>query len=88
MQIKQVTKGLIGLMIGASTLLQDSQVRAQLLSLVASHPRYTGAISLIVGVLVLLHNPQVQQELGIKKTVVSEEVVPLDSSTSSPAPKA
>lgn len=60
--MKNLTKVLIGLLVGAGTLLQSDAVQHAIASavipLVASHPNVSAALAALAAILALIHNPQ------------------------------
>jgi hypothetical protein len=63
------TKGLVGFIVSAGTLFQIPEVHDFLISAAHNHPHILGILGSLTGVAALLHNPQVQDALGIKRTV-------------------
>ncbi len=68
-KLQASTKQLMGLLVTAGTLFQIPAVHDYLISLVHNHPHLAGVFGTVAGVFALLHNPEVQDVLGIKRTV-------------------
>jgi len=68
-KLKISTQSLVAFLITLGGLLQIPQVSAFVLGLAAKHPHIAVAVGVITGIAALLHNPQVEQALGIKQTV-------------------
>lgn len=63
------TKGLVGFIVTAGTLFQIPEVHDFLIAAAHNHPHILGILGSVTGVCALLHNPEVQDALGIKRTV-------------------
>lgn len=74
-RLKASTKSLLGAAVAGGSLLQIPAVHDTLAALTLHHPRWVGAVATATAIAALLHNPQVQDVLGIKRTVKVEEVV-------------
>jgi hypothetical protein len=76
-KLRASTKGWMGMVIAAGSLFQIPQVHDFLILQAHDHPHLTGLIGTITGIAGLLHIPQVQDALGIKRTVEikTEEVL-------------
>lgn len=66
--LKSSTKGLVGLAISVGGLLQIQQVHDFVFALAEHHPHIVTLLGMVMTVYTLLHNPQVEAILGIKKT--------------------
>lgn len=75
-KLQASTKKLMGLVVTAGTLFQIPAVHDFVLVQVHNHPHWAGTAATIASLYALLHNPQVQEALGIKHTVAvtTEEV--------------
>ncbi len=82
-QLKATTKSLVALAVSAGGLFQVPAVHDALISATHAHPHWAGAIGPAMAIGALLHNPQVQAALGVKRTVeVKTETVAVDPSAS------
>lgn len=68
-KLQASTKKLFGLVVTAGALFQIPAVHDFLLAQVHNHPHLAGVAATLTGIFTLLHNPQVQDVLGIKQTV-------------------
>lgn len=73
-KLQASTKKLMGLVVTAGTLFQVPAVHDFILSQVHDHPHISGIVATLTGIFTLLHNPQVEEVLGLKQTVTTEEV--------------
>ena len=64
-KLKFSTKSLIGFLLSIGTLLEIPQVSAPVFAFVKLHPHYAAALGMLTGVVTLLHNPVVDNLLGI-----------------------
>lgn len=77
-KLQASTKNLMGLVVTAGTLFQIPAVHDFLIIQVHAHPHLAGIFGTLTAVAALLHNPQVQDVLGIKRTVeIKDEEVSL-----------
>ena len=67
-KLKFSTKGLIAFLLGLGSLLQVPQVSAPVFAFAKLHPHFAAALGLVIGIIGLLHNPTVDQILGINQT--------------------
>lgn len=70
--IKLSTKSIVSALLGFGAAMQVPAVSTFVYAQTASHPRIASAITVLMGVVALLHNPQVQTVLGIEQTVTVE----------------
>lgn len=68
-KLQASTKNLMGIVVTAGTLFQIPAVHDFILLQVHDHPHISGIVATLTGVFTLLHNPQVEEVLGIKRTV-------------------
>jgi hypothetical protein len=68
-KLKVSTKTMVGAVLAAGSVLQIQVVHDYVLSLAQAHPHVVAIAGTITGVYGLLHNPEVQDALGIKRTV-------------------
>jgi hypothetical protein len=68
-KLKVSTKTLVALFFGFGSAMQIPQVSQFVLSVTAQHKNLASLVTTISGIALLLHNPEVQDALGIKKTV-------------------
>lgn len=73
-KLQASTKNLMGLVVTAGTLFQIPAVHDFVLLQVHDHPHISGIVATLTGIFTLLHNPQVEEVLGLKQTVTTEEV--------------
>lgn len=77
-KLKISTKTMLGIVVGFGSLLQVPAVNQFVVDHTLNHKHLTSMVGMVMGVYALLHNPEVQDALGIKKTVqlteTSEEV--------------
>ena len=74
-QLKFSTKSLVSALLGFGAVMQVPAVSQYVLALTQAHPHTAATITVLSGAAMLLHNPQVQEALGIKQTVTTEQVV-------------
>ena len=74
-KLKLSTKSLVSALLGFGALMQIPAVSQLVLGLTEKHPHAAAMITALSGAAMLLHNPQVQEVLGIRQTVTTEEVV-------------
>ena len=79
-KVKVSTKILFALFMSLPFLMQVDAVKNFLTPIFAAHPKIAATVSSLAGIALLLHNPQVQQALGItvsesKSTTVTVEPV-------------
>lgn len=65
-KIKLSTKSVAGIVAVAGSLWQVQQVHDTVLKFVQAHPHWSGLIGVVGTLWALLHNPQVQEILGIE----------------------
>ncbi len=82
MQLRQVTKQMMGAAVTASALLEIPEVSRPLLQAAAKHPHLSVLLGAAVTMASLLHNPRVIEALGIRQT--STEVVPVETPETPP----
>jgi hypothetical protein len=63
---KVSTKSLLGVFTAAGALWQIQPVRDFVMVQVHAHPHWAGAVGWVSGLWALLHNPEVQQALGLQ----------------------
>jgi hypothetical protein len=81
-ELKLSTKSLISFLLVIGSLLQIPQVSATVFAFIKLHPHYASAFAVLTGIIALLHNPLVEQALGIKQTVdIKTETVSLTPPT-------
>lgn len=68
-KLKVSTKSMVAAVLAAGSVLQVGVVHDYVLSIAGAHPHVVAAIGTITGIYGLLHNPEVQDALGIKRTV-------------------
>jgi hypothetical protein len=68
-KLRVSTKSLVGLVVTAGTLFQIPAVHDFIIALAHNHPHVLGFFGTVTGVIGLLHNPAVQDVLGIKRSV-------------------
>jgi len=68
-KLKVSTKTLVALFLGFGSAMQIPQVNQFVLAVTAQHKNLASLVTAISGIALLLHNPEVQDALGIKKTV-------------------
>lgn len=77
-KLKISTKTMLGLLVGFGSLMQIPAVNQLVASITLQHKNIAAIVTTLMGTYALLHNPEVQDALGIKKTVqvteTSEEV--------------
>jgi hypothetical protein len=77
-KLKISTKTMLGLVIGFGSLMQIPAVNQFVAAHTLEHKNLTSLVGTVMGIYALLHNPEVRDALGIKKTVqlteTSEEV--------------
>jgi hypothetical protein len=79
-KLQASTKKLMGLVVTAGTLFQIPAVHDFVLVQVHNHPHMAGVIATLTAIAGLLHNPQVMDVLGFKRTVeVKDEEVSVKS---------
>ncbi len=66
------TKSLVAALTAFGALMQVPAVSGFVYKLTAAHPNVAGALTALVGIAALLHNPQVQAILGVQQTVTVE----------------
>jgi hypothetical protein len=67
-KLKLSTKGLIAFLLGLGSLLQIPAVGNVVLAAAKTHPHFAVALTVLTGVVTLLHNPQVDAFFGITQT--------------------
>ena len=67
-KLKFSTKGLIAFLLGLGSLLQVPQVSAPVFAFAKLHPHFASVLGVLTLVVTLLHNPTVDQILGINQT--------------------
>lgn len=77
-KLKISTKTMLGFVIGFGSLMQVPAVNEFVAAHTLQHKNLTSLVATVMGIYALLHNPEVQEAFGIKKTVqvtqTSEEV--------------
>lgn len=77
-KLKISTKTILGVLVGFGSLMQIPVVSQFVASVTMQHKNVAAIVTSLMGMYALLHNPEVQDALGIKKTVqvteTSEEV--------------
>ena len=73
-KLKVSTKSLVSALLGFGAVMQIPAVSAYVLTITKDHPHLAAALTAVLGVVALLHNPQVVEALGIKQTVTTEQV--------------
>ena len=68
-KLRVSTKRLVALLLAAGSLFQVPEVHDQLIAMAHGHPHIIGWIGAATGIAMLLHRPEVQDALGIKRTV-------------------
>lgn len=68
-KLKVSTKTLVALLVAFGSAMQIPAVNQLVLSITAQHKNFASIVTAITGIAMLLHNPEVQDALGIKKTV-------------------
>lgn len=68
-KLKVSTKTLVALLFAFGSAMQVPAVNQFVLSITAQHKNLASIVTAITGIAMLLHNPEVQDALGIKKTV-------------------
>lgn len=68
-KLKVSTKSLVAMFTVFGTLMQVPAVNQYVLSVTSQHKNLAALVTAISGIALLLHNPEVQDALGIKKTV-------------------
>lgn len=68
-KLKVSTKSLMGLVVSAGALFQVPAVHDFMIAQAENHPHILGIIASLTAACTLLHNPQVEDILGIKRTV-------------------
>jgi hypothetical protein len=77
-KLKVSTQAMVASVLTLGGLLQIPEVHDVVLSLTHDHPHIVTILATFTGVYGLLHNPEVQDALGIKRTIeVKEETVSL-----------
>ena len=66
------TKSLVSALFAFGAAMQIPAVSTFVYQQTASHPRIASALTAVLGIVALLHNPQVQAALGIEQTVTVE----------------
>jgi len=66
------TKSVVALLLVFGTLMQIPAVSGFVYRLTASHPNVAGALTALMGIAAILHDPKVQAALGIEQTVTVE----------------
>jgi hypothetical protein len=72
-KLKISTKSMVAAVFTLGSLLQIGVVHDYVLSLAHDHPHVVAFTATITGIYGLLHNPEVQDALGIKRTVEVKE---------------
>lgn len=72
--LKISTKSIVTGLLAFGAFMQIPAVNAFVIAQTTLHPKLTGLITAISGVYAVLHNPQVQEALGVKQTVTTESV--------------
>lgn len=62
---RALTNVLVGLILGFGTLMAVPQVNSLVMPIIAKHPTVDSIVGMVVSLSLLLHNPQVDQLLGI-----------------------
>lgn len=65
--IRVSTKTIMGVLTALTALWQVQEVRDFVIGSVHSHPHLASVVGFIGSILALLHNPQVQQALGLEE---------------------
>jgi hypothetical protein len=73
-KLKFSTKSLVSALLGFGAVMQVPAVSQFVLGITKEHPHVAATLTSMAGAAMLLHNPQVQEALGIKQTVTTEEV--------------
>jgi uncharacterized protein YjgD (DUF1641 family) len=68
-KLKISTKTMLGAVIGFGSLMQVPVVNQFVASVTMQHPHLAAIVTSVMGIYALLHNPEVQDALGIKTTV-------------------
>lgn len=74
-KLKISTKTLVGLFLAFGSAMQIPAVNQFVLSVTAQHKNLASLVTVLSGIALLLHNPEVQDALGIKKTVAVTETM-------------
>lgn len=72
-KLKVSTKSMVAAVLALGSVLQIGVVHDYVLTLAQTHPHMVAAVGTITGIYGLLHNPEVQDALGIKRTVEVKE---------------
>jgi len=67
-KLKVSTKGLVGLFVAFGSFMQIPAVKDFVLKQTEHHPRVAAWATTVAGIYAVLHNPEVQEALGIKHT--------------------
>lgn len=86
-KLKVSTKSLVSALLGFGAVMQVPAVSAYVLTITKDHAHIAAWVTSLAGAAMLLHNPQVQEALGIKQTVTTEQVS-LAPDADTPAPGA
>ena len=73
-KLRSSTKSFLGAVLAFGGFFEIQPVHDYLIAAAHNHPHWTSVLIVVTGVSTLLHNPQVQDALGIKRTVKVEEV--------------
>ena len=66
-KLKISTKSLVVMLMGFGTLMQIPAVSQFVLALTSQHKNVASVVTAITGIAMLLHNPEVQDVLGMKR---------------------
>ena len=74
-KLRVSTKQLLGLVGAAGALLQIQAVHDFVIAHAVAHPHVTIVLAMITAAAALLHDPQVQDALGVKHTVIDKKEI-------------
>ena len=72
-KLKVSTKGMVALFMMFGGLMQIPTVSQMVLAIAAQHKNLAAIVTALMGIYTALHNPEVQDALGIKHTVETKE---------------
>jgi hypothetical protein len=73
-KVKLSTKGVVAFLLGVGSLLEVPAVSTPVFAAAKSHPHFAVALGVLTGLVALLHNPKVEQLLGVQTDTVTTTV--------------